>query len=200
MSIRPILALLAAAWLLAGCQRTVFENAPAAAEACDPTLVGRWLSQDDDTPENAGEIEATIGADCSLDMVEHKKDGDKRYERTQLSTARVGGQKYLWLDAAWSNRAFDVDSTPLDHAGDVYLFAYRLRRDELSLASPPERALAHKVLDKDIPGEVLLHEDELTVRVTGDSATIRKVLGKHRLYRFDDDALRFRRAPQEKTP
>lgn len=182
--------------LLCACERTVFENAPAAAAAaCDSSLVGRWLSQGDNQDDD-GELEALVGTDCSLTVIEHEQAGPKRSTPTTLRHARQGGVAYLWVDAAWANRSFDVDTTVIDHEGDVYLFAYRLRKDELQLASPPPRALAHRVLDKDIPGEVLMHEEELAVRVKGDSEAIRKVLGRHRLYRFDDP-MRFRRATED---
>ena len=182
-------------FLLSACERTVFENAPAVAAACDPALVGRWLSQGD-RDEDAGELEAVVGTDCSLRVTEHKQDGPKRSEPTTLRNARTSGVSYLWIDTAWANRSFDIDTTVIDHEGDVYLFAYRLRKDELHLATPPPRALAHRVLDKDIAGDILMNDDELAVRVSGESEAIRKALGKHRLFRFDKP-MRFRRAEPE---
>ena len=101
-------------------------------------------------------MEAVIGADCSLQVIEHENGGARRVEPTTLHTARVGGVRYLWIDAAWANRGFDVDATPLDQTGDIYLFAYTVRRDRLQLSSTPHRALAHRVLDKDIVGDVLM--------------------------------------------
>ena len=189
------LSLAACLILLSACERTVFESAPATAAACDPALVGRWLSQGD-RDEDDGELEAVVGADCSLQVTEHEQTGPKRSEPTTLRNARTGGVSYLWVDAVWANRNFDVDPTVIDHEGDVYLYAYRLRRDELQLATPPPRALAHRVLDKDIAGELLMHDDELAVRVSGNGEAIRKALGKHRLFRFDKP-MRFRRAKSE---
>lgn len=193
-ALAPVALALLAALLLAGCQRTVFEHPPAAADACDPDLAGRWLSQGERAEEH-GELEVVVESNCSLQLVEHKRTGERVLPQTQLRNARVGGVRYLWLDAAWANRHFDVETSLLDHDGDVYLFAYSISRDRLRLASPPHRALAHRVLDKDIAGDVLLHESELTVRVHGEPDAIRKVLAKHRLFRFDE-ALHFRRADE----
>lgn len=188
----------ALALLLGACQRTVFQNPPAAAEACDPALAGRWLSQGD-TPKSHGELEVLVGADCSLRAVEHKPTGARRSEPTTLRNARVGGVRYLWLDAGWTHRSFEIDPNLLDREGDVYLFAYSISRDHLRLANAPHRALAHRVLDKDIAGEVLMQENDLMVRVSGDVDAVRKVLGKHRLFRFDE-ALHFRRARGDSAP
>lgn len=183
---------------LCGCQRTLFESAPAAAAACDPALVGRWLSLGERKDET-GELEALVDARCGLVMTEHERDGDKRSDATLLRNVHSGGVKYLWVDAAWANRSFEVDPTLLDRSGDIYLFAYRLRRDTLELAAPPHRALAHRVLDKDIPGEVLMQGDDLAVRVAGDSAALRKILATHRLFHFEQP-LRFRRAKADEAP
>lgn len=186
-------ALVASALLgLAGCERTVFKQPPAeAAAGCDAALVGRWLSEGG-TREEDGELVATVGADCTLVTVERKADGSRTSAPTTLRTGRADGVRYLWVDAAWANASFDVDATPLDQPDDVYAFAWRLRGERLELAAPPHRALAHKVLDKDIAGEVMLHGDSLTVRLTGDREALRKTLRTYRIYRFDE-ALRFRR-------
>ncbi len=200
-SLAPVVRILSATMMLfalVGCQRTVFQNPPAAAEACDPALVGRWLSQGD-KDEAEGELEAIVDAKCRLVTIEHKQNGDRRAEPTTLSSARVGGVRYLWLDADWANRSFEIEPNLLDRDGDVYLFAYSLSRDRLRLASAPNRALAHRVLDKDIAGEVLMRENELTVRVSGTPEEIRKTLGKHRVFRFEAP-LQFRRAASDDTP
>jgi hypothetical protein len=192
-AVHPIAALatLVGLLLLGGCQRTVFENAPGAAELCDPALAGRWLSRGDDGSKD-GELEAQIDADCTLVVIESKADGPRRSEPTRMHTARIDGVRYLWLDAGWANRSFEITSTTLDHEHDIYLFAYRNSRSELRLAAPPHRALAHRVLDKDIAGGVLMHGDDLTIRVDGEPDAIRRMLRKHRLFRFDG-ALRFRK-------
>jgi hypothetical protein len=183
---------------LAGCERTVFQSAPAAAQDCDPDLVGRWLSQGDKDDKD-GELEAIVDKRCQLVTIEHKQDGARRSEPTTLHNARIGGVRYLWLDAAWANRSFEVKPNVLDRDGDVYLFAYRVRSGRLRLSNAPPQAIAHRVLDKDIDGSVLMHDNELTVRVEGDAEAIRKLLGKHRVFRFDAP-LRFRLAPAKATP
>ena len=53
-----------------GCETVVFEQAPVAAQACDPALVGNWLSKGD-KPGTDGEVELRISADCTLLFVEH---------------------------------------------------------------------------------------------------------------------------------
>lgn len=179
---------------LAACQRTVFENPPVAAGDCDPGLVGEWLSEGDQRSED-GELQAFVSSSCELVTVEHKRDGEHRSQPVQLHVGRTGGVRYLWLDAGWAHRTFEVEATALDHAGDVYVYGYALSRGVLRLAAPPHRALAHRVLDKDIAGEVLMREDELVVRLTGDVEAIRATLSKHRVFRMDE-ALRFRRAPE----
>lgn len=181
---------------LAGCERTLFEHSPAAA-GCDPALAGRWLSQDQDAKAE-GELVATVDAQCRLTTVEHKSDGARRSAPTTLRTGRADGVRYLWLDAAWANSSFEVQRNALDQEGDVYVFAYRLRGDRLELAPPPHRSLAHRVLDKDVPGEVLMQDDSLTVRLTGEPEALRKTLRRYRLFRFDD-ALRFRRAKPDEA-
>lgn len=176
---------------LVGCERTLFERSPAEA-GCDPALAGRWLSQDQNAKDE-GELVATIDAQCQLSTVEHKADGPRRSTPTTLRTGQADGVRYLWLDAAWANSSFEVERNALDREGDIYLFAYRLRGDRLDLAAPPHRSVAHRVLDKDVPGEVLKQDDSLTVRVTGERDALRKTLRQYRIFRFDD-ALRFRRA------
>lgn len=180
---------------LGACQRTIFQSAPTAATACDAALVGRWLSQGD-RPDESGELEAIVGTDCSLQVIEHERGGSKRAAPTTLRNGVRAGVRYLWLDAAWANRSFEIEPTVLDREGDVYLFAYRLRRDVLELAAPPHRALAHRVLDKDIAGEVLMQGEELAVRVSGDTEATAKILRTHRLFRFEQP-LRFKRADTE---
>ena len=188
------IALFVAVLALAGCQRTLFESAPVAAGTCDPDLVGEWLSEGDKRADD-GEMQAFVSASCELYVVERENDGEKRSPPTQLHTGRAGGVRYLWVDAAWANRAFEVDAGAIDRDGDVYLHAYVLSRDVLRVATAPHRALAHRVIDKDIPGEVVMLGDELAVRITGDPQSVRKTLAKHRVFRMDE-ALRLRRAPE----
>ena len=188
-----VLAALALPLLLAACQRTVFENAPVeAAAGCDPDLVGTWHSEGDTRAED-GELRAVVGPDCTLVVFERKPAGEKRSPPTTLHTGRTGGVRYLWVDAAWVHAAFDVGATAIDREGDVYLYAWRTSRDVLRLAAPPHRALAHRVIDDDIDGEVMLAGDNLVVRVKGSPEAVRKTLSRHRLFRLDE-ALRFRKA------
>lgn len=178
---------------LGGCERTVFERPPAeAAAGCDPALVGRWLSQGD-KPGDEGELVATVDARCRLVTVERKASGDRTSAATTLRSGKADGVRYLWLDADWANSSFEVERTALDNPGDVYVFAWRLRGGRLELAAPPHRSLAHKVLDKDIEGSVLMHDDALTVRLSGERDELRKLLRSYRVFRFDRP-MRFRRA------
>lgn len=179
---------------LAGCQRTLFEHPPVASAGCDEALVGTWLSEGDQRSED-GELRAFVSPACELVVVEREAGKQKRSPPTRLHTGRAGGVRYLWVDAAWANAAFEVETGAIDRPGDVYLHAYALSRDVLRVAAPPHRALAHRVIDKDIPGEVSMLGDELAVRVTGDSESIRRTLSKHRVFRMDE-AVRFRRAPE----
>jgi hypothetical protein len=178
---------------LAACQRTLFENPPVADAGCDPALVGEWRSEGDRRSED-GELVVFVGPACDLVTLEHGNDGERRSQPTTLHTGRAGGVRYLWVDAAWANASFEVEANRIDRPGDVYLYAYALSRDVLRVATPPHRALAHRVIDKDIPGEVSMLGDELVVRVTGAPASVRDTLSKHRVFRMDE-ALRFRRAP-----
>ena len=191
MAIRFVLLLLLP--LLAACHRTVFESPPSANPGCDPELAGHWISIGDNRGED-GEFEARIEPDCAMRVTEHRAEGPRHAGPTQLSTANVGGQRYIWFDAAWAHRSFEIETTPLDVEGDIYLYAYSLQRGVLRLAAPPHRALAHRVLDRDVPGSVQMHDDDLVVRVSGDVEGVRKTLREYRLFRFGDDSLRFRRA------
>ena len=183
---------------LGACERTVFQSAPAADAGCDPTLVGRWLSEGD-KPDDRGELEAILDADCNLSTIEHKQDGPRRSTPTRLHLAQVDGQRYAWFDAAWANAQFEVEPNLLDQPGDVYLYAYRLKGSRLTLSAPPHRKLASQILERDVSGDVLAHDDTLTVRIEGDADAIRAMLRKRKPFRFDDESLRFVRAPAD-TP
>lgn len=191
------LALLGCAVIALGaCERSVFQNPPSVDAGCDPSLVGRWLSEGD-KPEDRGELEATLDADCNLRTIEHKQDGPRRSEPTRLHLATVDGQRYAWFDAAWANAQFEVDPNLLDQSGDVYLYAYRLKGSRLTLAAPSHRKLAAQILERDVSGDVLAHDDTLTVRIEGDADAIRAMLRKRKPFRFDDESLRFVRAEQD---
>jgi hypothetical protein len=193
----PRLLLSLSVLLLGACERSVFEHPPGVAQDCDPALVGHWLSLGD-RPEDRGELEAFIEPDCSLRTIEHKQDGAHRSDTTTLSRARVDKRDYLWVDATWVHRNFEAEPNLLDQPGDVYLYAYRLNRKELQLAAPAHRAVAGKVIDKTVPGDVLKQGDDLTVRVRGKPDEIRQLLRKQRLFDFDQ-ALRFVRATPDES-
>lgn len=184
---------LAALLALAGCERTVFESPPSDRTRCDKALVGDWLSEGD-RHSDTGELRASVAADCTLRVTEQRAGGPRESGPVTLHSDRLGGQPYLWLDADWAHRSFDVEPGPLAQAGDVYLFAYGTTgRDGLTLYSPRHRALAHRVLDKDVRGEVLAQDDALTVRIPGDTESTAALLRKYRL--FDTaNGIRFRRA------
>jgi hypothetical protein len=183
----------AAIFALGGCERTVFQSPPAADAGCDPALVGRWLSEGD-RREERGEFEAIVDADCRLVTIEHKQDGPRRSAPTTLHVANVDARRYLWIDAAWAHAQFEIEPNLLDRPGDVYLYAYRVDGARLRLAAPPHRKLATRILERGIDGEILAHEDSLTVRIEGDAEAIRAMLRKRKPFRFDDESLRFVRA------
>jgi hypothetical protein len=151
---------------LAGCEATTFQNPPVAEQACDPQLVGDWLSvadsKDNDTP---GEVELEIDKTCSLSIVEHKKDGDVGGDATTLHVGRDGAQEYFWLDARWAfKRAQSTQPAP---AGDVYMLRYVIRNNDLQLYTIDDHAVAHRILNDELKGEVHKTEGTLVNRLTG---------------------------------
>ena len=151
---------------LAGCEATTFEKPPVAELACDAQLVGDWLSVADpgsnDTP---GEVELQIDQACHLSMIEHKKDGDVGGDATALHIGRDGSQRYFWIDADWAfKRAQSTEPAP---AGDVYLLRYEISGRELQLHTADNRAIAHRILDDKLHGEVHKTESTLVNRLTG---------------------------------
>lgn len=191
-ALRPLSVLLLGL-ALAGCERTAFESPPSDSSRCDKALVGQWLSQPGQGGQD-GELVAIVADDCSLRVERPRADGTRRSSPTPLRSDRVAGERYLWLDARWAHDSFDVATNTLDRDGDVYLFAYAfVGRDGLRLHPIRHRALAHRVLDKDVPGELLVRDDSLTVRIPGDSDTVAALLRKYRL--FDTgSSVDFRRA------
>lgn len=186
--------LFVAVLMLAGCQRTLVESAPADA-GCDPSIVGHWLSVGDGD-EADGEIEAAVDATCALVIVEHGKDGDRTPPPTQLATATVGRSRVLWIDAAWANEAFKIESGALDTPGDLYLYGWTAKRDRLTLYALRHRALAEKVLEREIKGDLTYVEQDLAVRLRGDREAIASLVKRYRV--FDTESpLRFRRATKE---
>lgn len=192
---RRLLPLLTAL-LLAACQRTVFEHPPAAAAACDPALVGRWLSQGE-RKEPDGEVEAHISANCHLQIIEQRREGERRSDPTRLGVSASQRPNLLWVDAGWAHRSFDVEPGPLDREGDVYVYAYRIQRGgRLQLLPVRHRELAQSALAGKLKADVLYEGGSLTVRVPGDGDARDTLLRQQRL--FDrSQVLRFRRASQE---
>jgi hypothetical protein len=177
---------------LVGCERTVFQSPPTLNGGCDAQLAGHWVSLGDKQSEE-GEVEALVGPDCRLVTVERRSDGERRSQATTFSTAQIDGVNYLWLAAPWSHLAFDVDETVLDEPSDVYLMSYKFKRETLHLSAPRHRELAHKVLDSKIRGELVMHDDNLVIRIEGEPDAIRQQLRKHRMFEFKRE-LRFKRA------
>lgn len=177
---------------LAGCERTAFQSPPSDSTRCDKALVGHWVSEGGKGSQE-GELVAYVDAACNLRVEQAVADGVKRSGTTPLRSDRISGERYLWLDAAWAHANFDVEASVLDEPGDIYLFSYATTgRERLTLYAVRHRALAHRVLDKDVPGEVLAREDALTVRIPGDSAAIAALLRKYRLFDLQN-GIRFRR-------
>ena len=183
---------------LIGCERTAFESPPSDSTRCDKALVGHWLSEGDAGSED-GELEVFVDADCNLRVDEHEADGIRHSTTTVLRSDRIGGEPYLWVDADWAHRSFEIEGDDLHEAGDVYVFSYSGRgRNRLMLYSPRHRAIAHRVLDKDIPGEVIARDESLSVRIPGDSDAIAALLRKYRLFDLKN-GLGFRRADDDRV-
>ena len=181
---------------LGACERTAFQSPPSASTRCDKALIGHWLSEGGEGSQD-GELEAFVDADCNLRVDERKAEGIRHSTATPLRSDRVGSERYLWLDAGWAHRSFEIETNALDVPGDVYIFSYATSgRDRLTLHSPRHRAIAHRVLDKDISGEVIALEDSLSVRIPGDSGDTATLLRKYRLFDLRN-GLGFRRASED---
>ena len=200
--LRPLLRLLMGAVLVASlgaCERTAFQSPPSASTRCDKALIGHWLSEGSEGSQD-GELEAFVDADCNLRVDERKAEGVRHSTKTPLRSDRIGSERYLWLDAEWAHRAFEAEASVLDVPGDIYLFSYATTgRDRLMLYSPRHRAIAHRVLDKDINGELVARENSLSVRIPGDSAATATLLRKYRLFDLKN-GLGFRRAGEDGAP
>lgn len=173
------------------CQRTLFQHAPGSG-GCDPDLAGEWWSLGDaDDPD--GEVQATIGRDCSITVLERNADGERLSAASTLGSTKLAGRGVVWFDAAWANRSFDIDGDALDQPGDRYVYAYRLDRDKrLTLFPVRHEALARAAVDNRLKADVLLLDGSLTVRVRAEPDELRRLLGRKRV--FDDrQPLRFRR-------
>jgi hypothetical protein len=178
--------------VLAGCQATTFQNPPVAELSCDSKLIGNWFSvADSDSNDTPGEVELRIDKTCSLSMIEHKKDGDVGGDATMLHIGRDGAQDYFWLDATWAfKRAQSTEPAP---AGDVYLLRYVIRDKELQLNTADDRAIAHRILDEELKGEVHKTEGTLVNRLTG-TVSMEQLRDK---ITFDNKPARFTRRESE---
>ncbi len=177
---------------LAACRITAFEHAPIIAEACDPQLTGRWLSVGDG-PGSDGEVELRIDRDCRLQVAEHEHGGLRRGDSTMLQVGRHAGHRYVWADAGWALRRFaaELDGQAAQlQPGDVYLLRYRIQGGQLTVQSPDSVGIAHRIIDGDIPGEVLHADSRLFNRITGDPQA--GLLERGDL--FNPETIAFRRA------
>ena len=169
----PPLMLLALA--CSGCETVVFQAPPVAAQACDPLLVGNWLSMGD-RPESTGEIELRIAANCTLLFVEHEKDGAREGESTTLHVGHDGRLAYAWVDARWAELRMDSSSQgeskgaaePSRYAaGDIVLMRYRVSGRKLELNNADPKLFAHRIIDKKIKGTIARDEaGHLAVRIS----------------------------------
>jgi hypothetical protein len=156
-----------------GCETVVFQAPPVAATACDPGLVGTWMSVGD-KPENRGEVELRISADCTLLFVEHEKDGTREGEPTTLHVGRDGHIAYAWVDARWAEQRLGSRPKPGEPAapsqyaaGDIVLMRYRTSGLKLELRDADAKQFAHRVIDGKIKGTVARDDEgHLAVRIS----------------------------------
>jgi hypothetical protein len=158
-----------------GCETVVFQAPPVAATACDPDLVGKWLSVGDKA-DDRGEVELRIAADCALSFVEHEKDGTDEGEPTTLQVGRDGRIRYAWVDAHWAERRMESSSNGETKetensqgfaAGDIVLMRYRVSGRRLELLQADPKQFAHRIVDDRIKGTIARDESgHLAVRVT----------------------------------
>lgn len=170
---------------LAGCQATTFETAPLAAEACDAQLAGRWLSIGEQ-PSDDGEVELRIDADCRIEVLEHEQSGLRTGVGTTVQVGQQEGQRYAWVPASWLRERFDKDFLTPD--GDVFVLRYRVDHDQLHLNFPDEKALAHRIIDGALQGEVRAVDRRLLVRLTGPAQPA--LLGSPRFFVWESQQFR----------
>lgn len=149
--------------VLAGCEGTTFQHPPLAELPCDNALVGNWGSIGDKPSDEDNEVELRIDPQCQMLFVEHEKDGDHEGTTTALHVGKRNSRRYFWLDAAWANQRFKSDRKPV--AGDVYVLRYRIAANVLTMELPNDKAIAHRIIDGKIHGEVDRNEDVLFNRV-----------------------------------
>jgi hypothetical protein len=198
---RAMLAIVAAL-ALAGCESTRFEAPPVAEQSCDGALTGHWLSVGDSSGET-GEMEMRIDAACRMQMTDHKPPNpnallpvdkpqppppSRVWETTVLHVGHDGDRRYFWVDAAWANRVMELP--PAGSPGDVYLLRYRVRGDRLVMQMPDTKAIAHRVIDNRLKGDVHQESDSLHVRL---KAPVDPKALRARAF-WDEDAFEFVRA------
>jgi len=173
--------------LLAACQSTTFEKPPIAEAACDGRLTGHWNSIDDERQEDDGEFQIDVSDTCILNVSDLHQGEMRHGEPTQLHVGVAGDQRYLWVDSAWSDQRFEANlKAPV---GDVYVLRYELKRDELILHTTNDKAVAHRIIDDEIPGDTQKIGHDLQNRITGGPHP--QLLEKPGL--FSDKPIRFRR-------
>jgi hypothetical protein len=176
----------------------VSDPPPVAPQACDPGLVGTWLSEGD-APGVLGEVELRIAADCTLLFVEHEQGATREGAPTALHVGRDGRIAYAWMDARWAEQRMQLapDGTKANRAsdfaaGDIVLMQYRVSGSRLDLRQADPKQFAHRIIDDRLAGEVKQDGDgDLAVRVAApvDPRALRDA------QLFPRGEMRFQRAP-----
>jgi hypothetical protein len=174
---------------LTACETTSFQAPPVAEKGCDAALAGTWLSVGDKPDEN-GEVELRIDHQCQMLFIEHEKDGTKEGVATRLHIGSDGDAGYLWVDSAWVVTRFEMKQPP--PSGDIFLLRYQIKSDELTLEAPDDKAVAHRIIDGKINGEVRRIDGNLNNRLLApvDPAALREPGF------FDKENARLRRVPE----
>ena len=149
--------------LLVGCVSTTFEHPPVAERTCDAALVGDWRYVR--PVDEKGEVKLVIGKTCRLLMLNHLGGATDRDEPTQLHLGMDEQQGYLWVDAGWATRSASSHEPTIP--GDVYVLRYNLHGDKLELQTLNDKAIAHRIIDDDLPGETHKSNKGLFNRITG---------------------------------
>lgn len=184
--------------LASGCQRTLLSHSPADSDGCDTALQGYWVSVGDDSGQD-GEVEATLSADCIVSVIEHRKDGPRVWPPVQLASARVAGRDLLWLDAAATNIAFEIEPEAIDRDATFYVFAYQIKGERLTMLPPNHRGLARQVVEGKLDGAVMAEGQNIVVRLDGKAEELAKLLGKRTSFQRKE-SLRFRRGDAAGKP
>ena len=157
-----ILFIVASCLLLAACESTSFQAPPVAEIACDPALAGRWIAPESEE-KNSDDVELRIDAACRLLFIDHDNGVRNEGEPVQAHLGVDGDAHYLWVDAAWAAKRFDAKQPP--PVGDLFVLRYLLTQDSLTLEMPDNRAVAHRIIDNKINGEVRRYDGVLANRL-----------------------------------